>query len=275
MKKILVPIDFSKCSTNALQFAFEIAARTGAGLHLLHVVYPSEGVDSNVYQAIWIDKYLEERRQSLLKLGKRMQWRGDFRQVPVKAEVAIGFPATISDETAEQIHADLIVMGTTGATGLRGAVLGSTASTLVARTRRPVLVVPPKASFKSESRWAFATDFRLNLDKKSLSVLESVVAAMQANLSVLHILTQPGAAPNREQEAAFSKKLGDLPKGFHYLHDSDVSQAVNDFVESTATAGLVAVAHEHGLWHRMFYESNAKLLAQQVLVPVLVLHDSK
>ena len=57
IKHILVPTDFSKCASNAMNFALEIAARTGASVKVLHVLYPNEGVDNNVYSAIWIDEY--------------------------------------------------------------------------------------------------------------------------------------------------------------------------------------------------------------------------
>lgn len=43
MKKIVVPIDFSACSAHAFQLAVQVAGKTGAALHALHVIFPNEG----------------------------------------------------------------------------------------------------------------------------------------------------------------------------------------------------------------------------------------
>ncbi len=51
MKAILVPTDFSKCADNALESAFVLAKRTQAKVIVLHVVFPSEALDNNIYNA--------------------------------------------------------------------------------------------------------------------------------------------------------------------------------------------------------------------------------
>ncbi|MFN0015732.1 MAG: universal stress protein, partial [Saprospiraceae bacterium] len=65
MKSIFVPIDFSKCADNALQFALRLAGSTGAEVTVLHVIFPNEGVDNNVYNVFWTDEYLTERTKNL------------------------------------------------------------------------------------------------------------------------------------------------------------------------------------------------------------------
>mgnify|MGYP000299412573 CR=1 FL=1 len=68
MKTILVPTDFSKCAANAFRYALEMASRTDASILLLHVVFPNEGVENNVYSAFWIDEYFKQRDQFVIKL---------------------------------------------------------------------------------------------------------------------------------------------------------------------------------------------------------------
>ncbi len=274
MKNILVPTDFSKCANNALTYAFEIAKRTGGSLHLLHIVYPSEGVDNNAYQAFWIDNYLETRRKEMDRTVKQFYKNEAFRDIPVRTEVRIGFPATTTEDYAEEIHADLVVMGTTGATGLRGAILGSTTGTLISKTKRPVLAVPTKSSYRTSAQLAFATDFKMKLSQKSLDVLDEVVKVHHAKLKIVHILDKPGERPDKDAEARVSQKLNGIQHDFHYIHDADVPQAINDYIEATDTNALVTIAHEHSMWHKIFYESTSKTLAQHVHIPMLVLHDN-
>lgn len=274
MTTILVPTDFSKCADNALAYALELARRTGARVVLLHVVFPNQGVENNVYNAFWIDAYVEERVKGVRRVARKLQRNPLFKNVPVETEVTIGFPVSEICGYADDSKADLIVMGTTGATGLRGAFLGSIASGVLSKTKTPVLVVPPKGRYRSGANVVFATDFRIKIDARSLGVMKEVLVAQQSRLSVMHVMDKPEGQPDKAREASFAQKIGDIQHDFHYLHDRDVPQAVSNFLEATDANGLVTVSHEHSLLHRLFFESVTQKLAHRVHVPMLVLHDA-
>ncbi|MBL7774967.1 MAG: universal stress protein, partial [Saprospiraceae bacterium] len=139
MKSILVPTDFSKTAALALQFGLDLARQTGASLTVLHVVFPNEGVDNNIYNVFWSDEYMAERVKGLMSWVRKFQKSAAVRNVEVNTSCVVGFPVPAICDTAEKIHADLIVMGTTGATGLKGAFLGSIAAGVLAQTKRPLL----------------------------------------------------------------------------------------------------------------------------------------
>jgi nucleotide-binding universal stress UspA family protein len=274
MKSILVPTDFSKCASNAFKYALEIAQATGAGITVLNVVFPNEGVDNNVYNAFWSDEYIAERTKGLKDWVRRIVRKGQFQNVAVKIESTIGFPVASVCEVADQIDADIIVMGTTGATGLRGVFLGSIAAGVLSKTRRPVLSVPIKAEQKKGTDTVFATDFRFKVDERSLAILKEILALKKAKLRIIHIIDKAGEQVDKAREQTLSHKLDGIPHDFHYLHDRDVAQAVSNFVESTDASALVAIAHEHSLLHRLFFDSITRRFAHRLHVPMLTLHDS-
>lgn len=273
MKTILVPTDFSKCADNALHYALEIARRTGAQISLLHIIYPNEGVENNVYEAFWIDTYVEERRKALGRLAKRLQKKPAYKGVTINADVTIGFPVGEISRRAKETKPDMIIMGTTGATGLRDIFLGSVAGGVISKSTVPVLVVPAKAPFKENGNVVFATDFHLKTSKQSLELFHNFLKLIRGKLKVVHVLDKPGE-PDKKQENSFSEKIGDLRHDFHYIHDRNVQQAVNNFLEATDAIALVSVSHEHSLFHRLFFESMTKKLAHQAEIPMLVLHDA-
>lgn len=274
MKKILVPIDFSKNAANALRYAFELARRTGASVTTLHCVYPSEGVDNNVYQAIWIDDYAEQRRREVHDWSVRLRAKyPEFAGIPLNSVCEIGFPVSTVSKVASQDNVDLIVIGTTGATGLTGALLGSVASGVIGAAQVPVLAVPAKAVFHENCDVAFATDYQLHLPENDLEILqEAVLQWYSGKLRVVHVLNKPGEHPDRARQTQVSKKLTDIPHDFHYIHDLHVAKAVHHFLESLDAGVLVSVAHEHGLLHQLFVGSVTRELARHLRVPLLVLH---
>lgn len=275
MKTILVPTDFSNASANALRFAGAVAAQTGAELVVLHVVFPNEGVDNNVYAAFWTDDYLTQREKDLKDWVKRQRRGQSGKEIATHCECLVGFPIPSIVETADKFHADLIIMGTTGATGLRGVLLGSVAAGMIGRTNVPVLVVPKKAQFYPGSSAVFATDFHFRIEAMGLKTLHELLALHKSPLRVVHILDKPGDHQDKEKEAALVRKLGDIAFDLHYLHDRDAAQAISNFIETTDAGLLIAVAHEHSLLYKIFNESLTRKLAHRITVPLLALHDNK
>ncbi|MFN0035240.1 MAG: universal stress protein [Saprospiraceae bacterium] len=274
MKTILVPTDFSKCANNAMMYALEIAERVNMPITVLYAVYPTEGVDNNMYGAFFIDNYVQERLEGMKKWVKKFTRSPHLRDVEIRVECRIGFPISTICQTATELGASLIVMGTTGASGLGGVLLGSIAGGVVSSSKTPVFVVPSKAVFRNKARFAFATDFKIPVSKASLQVMRDMLNVQHTGLNIVHVLGENGKQPDGQKEHTLSEKLGTIPHNFHYLHDTNITQAIHNFLESTDCNGLVVVAHEHSLLHKLFSKSVSRSLAHHTSVPILVLHDA-
>jgi nucleotide-binding universal stress UspA family protein len=273
MKTIVVPTDFSKCAQNALIYALDLAVAADARVVLLHVVFPNYNTENNVYEGMWIDDYIAQREKALKDLAHKIGRKPAWKSVRLDPVVTVGFPVPEVARCAEEINADMIIMGTTGATGLRGIFLGSTANGVISRTRIPVCTIPSKASFRVDNNVVFATDFRMRVDKHSLEVLQSALKAQNGFLKIMHVLDKPGVEPDKAREATLSQKLEGIPHDFHYLHNTDIAQAVSNYLDATDASMLVTISHDHSLLHRLFYESVTRKLAHRARVPMLVLHD--
>ena len=274
MKTILVPTDFSKCAGNAMQHAMALAKETGAELTVMHVVFPNEGVDNNLYNVFWSDEYMAERVKGLENWVHKFKTDPEFKDIQVKTDCQIGFPVPAICDMADTLQSDLIVMGTTGATGLRGAFLGSIAAGVLAKSKRPLLSIPLESTLEKTDNAVFATDFRLRISEESIKVLREIMKLKNSRLHIVHILDKPGQERDSAREQSMSQKLGDIPHDYHYLHDRDIAQAVSNFIESRDAGTLIAIAHEHSLMHRMFFDSITRRMAHRIHVPMLTLHDA-
>lgn len=256
-----------------MNFALEIAARTGASVKVLHVLYPNEGVDNNVYSAIWIDEYFEQRKKDLTRWVARFKKKEAFKNVPVQEACTFGFPVQNVKDAVEAGHADLVVMGTTGISGWSQSLLGSTAAGVVSAVQIPVMVVPMKADFLARTTYVLATDYEMHPNRHSMQVLREALQVQRSNLHVLHVLNQQGETPEPTKERALGAMLEGIEFEFHYLHDASVAQAISNYVEAIKAGGLVTVSHRKNFLQKIFFQSKSKLLVQQIKVPVLVLHD--
>ena len=146
-RRILVPHDFSRHATRALQLAARLAAG-GGRLHVLHVIAPFAPVTAHIVASrTWIpeDEVLAYAGRRLEALVDRTL-RGRERPA-VEVEVVIGDP--MQRIVAAAKHADLVVMSTAGRTGLPHLVIGSVAEKVVRHAPVPVLTLRPGAARRS------------------------------------------------------------------------------------------------------------------------------
>jgi len=144
VRSLLVPVDFSDCSLEALEYAVQVGKQFKAVVTILHVLEPvSYGLDFTLSHP-GADHRSRERAQSRLS---------EFAQLLVSQgltaqhEVRGGTPRDSILDCAREREADLIVMGTHGRRGLSHLVTGSVAEAVLRHAPSPVLTVKsPKFS---------------------------------------------------------------------------------------------------------------------------------
>lgn len=141
LKRIVVPIDFSQTSAQALPYAAALAERFGAEIILLHVVAPVP-----LPLPFYVRRRLQESAGSLAELAmdepmSRLCEEAFDKEMPSRTLVRTGVPSDEITKAARSLGADLIILTTHGYTGLKHALLGSTAERVVRNATCPVLVV--------------------------------------------------------------------------------------------------------------------------------------
>ena len=136
--RILVPIDFSDCSLDALEYAVVIAQRGRASLMLMHVLEPvSYSLDFSLPHVAEREKRrnaIKERLSGLVSALTAVQVKSDYL-------MRGGLPGDSILDAASSQPADLIIMGTHGRRGLAHAYYGSVAESVLRRAQCPVLMV--------------------------------------------------------------------------------------------------------------------------------------
>lgn len=141
-KKILVPIDFSECSAQGLEYAKALARKFKARLILLHVVHPQYYVTNDEYMKFDLPALMEETEKAAEKQMRELRRRTDWNGIKVETLLETGHAGQRICDEAKDRGADLVVTSTHGTTGLKHALLGSTAEFVVRHAPCPVLVVP-------------------------------------------------------------------------------------------------------------------------------------
>ncbi len=153
MKKVLIALDYDPTAQKIAETGYALAKEMKAEVFLLHVVSSMEYYTSTVYSPImgygdlgnagltkvYTADDLKQETQKLLDKSK--EHLGDTTIQTVVAEG--GFADTII-ETATELHADVIVMGSHSRRWLEKVLLGSVTETVLRKTTIPLFIVPTK-----------------------------------------------------------------------------------------------------------------------------------
>lgn len=140
--EILVPIDFSSCSVNALRVAIAMAAPEG-DLTLLHVI-DEEFIESAVAAGMGSTEDLRQRLKEQAEANFTAVLEGlDAGKVNMEKMIVVGLPFVEILKIARDLDLPMIVMGIRGrSTPAEELLFGSTAEKVLRGTRVPVLCVP-------------------------------------------------------------------------------------------------------------------------------------
>ncbi|MCZ4319065.1 universal stress protein [Aequorivita viscosa] len=160
MKKILVPVDFSKHSEHAMEVAASIAKKQNAEIVALHMMGLSDAVvtrnqSKEVFEAMYYMRLAETRFAEFLDKDylKGITVTDTVHNYTIFSEI---------NDIAKEMEIDLIVMGSHGTTGFREVFVGSNTEKVVRTSEIPVLVIKHQASEFNPQLGVFACDFLPN-----------------------------------------------------------------------------------------------------------------
>jgi nucleotide-binding universal stress UspA family protein len=190
IKRILCPADFSEASAHAIELAVALAARRKARITALHVHPPADTPLPGV-------PLLEEAGEAELS-RVRTETAACFRAatdagIDVDVVVDVGQPAARILVRAAALPADVIVIGTHGASGFRHLALGSVTEKVLRTANCAVLTVPPRAQATSTLPFAHVmcpVDFS-EPSLAALKVARSLASELASTLTVLHVIEWP------------------------------------------------------------------------------------
>jgi nucleotide-binding universal stress UspA family protein len=251
MKKILVPTDFSKTAQTAAEVASGIAKKAGAEVILLHVI--EEGAEDSVKitgevvyedmeEKLFMMKLIERSKKQLAKLTEDPMFVG----VKVRPELRMGTPFHGMRTIITEHKVDLVVMGTSGRTGLEGMIIGSNTEKVVRHAQCAVLTVQKKPARPDFKNIVFATSM-----SKDEEIFARVVKRAQELYDATVHLVRINTPGNFQRDAIVKQYMKDFAKKLmlknytiNIFNDFSEEEGIIYFAESI-NADMIAMA-THG-----------------------------
>jgi nucleotide-binding universal stress UspA family protein len=282
--RILCPTDFSSFSRRAFDHALALAAWYEAGLKVLHVL-PGSAVQAIEVAYIGGPTFREPglRDAAANELSGLV---GPAARAGIHAEAQMREGETAAEilRAAQELPADLIVMGTHGRTGFERWVLGSVAETVLRRAPCPVLTVPAHAADRPEAmffkRILCATDFS-PASEAALRYAVSLAQEAESNLMVVHVLEGAHRSPefdcaSRTQlRRAVPREVGPWCVPEEILASGQAAPEILRLAREKEAGLIVMGVHGRGLLDLMAFGSVTHDVVREATCPVLTVRPTR
>ena len=274
MKKILVPTDFSDTADKARDYAIQLAQVLDAEIILLntyHIPYSGDGAVTFIN----MDQFAKQESEKLMK--EEMEYcQLNYSDVKFTSVCELGLVVDTIKSMSKKHAADLIVMGTTGASGFVGNLLGSNTAALIGSIATPIIAVPGNTTFNFPKRIVVANDLKESGEEMLYGTLKNIAGGTGSSIDFLFIVDEDAAVDKKKkrlQAANFDEEFDSSYHPFHFKEDEDVEEGILDYIDEKEFDLLVVVAHQRGFWEKLFHKSVSKALVKEAKLPILVLSD--
>ncbi len=276
MKKIILPTDFSNNAFNAICYAIELLKEKPCTFYLVNTytpaIYQTEYLLQSPGQIGLGDIYQSESQNNLEELRKKLELK--FKDSPHTFIVHSAFNILVDEiqDMVENEEADMVIMGTQGATGAKEIFLGTHTVHVIKKANCPVLAIPADYAYSSIEKVVFPTDYEVRYSKEQLKTLLFIGEIYEAHIDVIHIRS---GYPLTEEQQENKKLLEGVLKGhsveYHELPNQEIVTGIHTFLTKNNSNILAMIQNKHTFLERLFIEPVIKKIGFHIEVPFLVL----
>lgn len=271
MHQILVPFDFSSVARNALDYAVEIALASRSRITLLHV-FSVPVIAADELLILPIDNIEAECMDNLNKVKEALLQK---HSLEIDCVCKSGFPGEEVSSYAREHHFDLIVAGMNEQASVSEKLLGNTATTLISKSGRPVIVVGSEMRFSGLQRIVLAIAEIEKQDKNLIDAFRKFIADFSANIFVVNVVKDKSLLSSDGKNiggVALDHWMNNIPHEFHQVVDPDIVSGINSFAESVNADLLVMIPRSHFALMNLIHEPNTRKMVFKLKKPILTLH---
>lgn len=276
--KILFPTDFSNASQNAFVYALKLAEKLKGTITVLHIY---EVLEAHT----WIEETInmQELNEKIAsgemeRFNYEMALLHRIANVHNAAGIEVQYSMKENDHVvpailaeAKSLDAELIVMGTTGAHGIKEIFFGSVASKVMETASCPVFIVPDTANYRGIEKIGLMLEAKQD-GMPLISKAIPIATALGAHLDCMHVDVYDPAKVKAKM-ASYAAAFADASNvSFHTHYDLDSEKGVLDYMRKHQMDVIILGVHHERKWLEFFSSNVVKRIAYHSDIPLIGLH---
>lgn len=265
--KVFLPTDFSSNAQEAAEFGIELFGLDGVEYSLLTLYHEPHAAATSMISLVEVA--MKDAMQSLRREESRLKEKFGSR-LHLQAMCEYGEGGGQIGRLADRHAADIIILSTKGASGLKEILIGSVAASTVQKSNVPVLVLPDATIAPRLRKAVVALD--ANSDAGAIEKFRAIANALEADYRFASFVSEEKMTT-----------VGVAQKPSILRHEDEFSTVTGvDLVEALSEAAakieadfVVMFPGRHGFFERLFKKSNSALFAMHAGLPLLTIRKGK
>jgi len=279
MKKVILLTDFSENSFQAILYAMNFFEKEEVSFHLLHIKdsrgllmddlmtsKPGENMQSALLRNT--KKKLEELLETVNNLNKNL------RHLFITEYLFDSFFDAIT-KYCEKEQIEMLVMGTTGATGAKQVFLGSTAAKIINKIDIPILAIPEGSVFIPIEKLLFSVDYKVNYLPVTLHPLLNLLRAFMPIVYTLYA-DENHTEYKKEQllnKIELDKLLEPFNSSTHKVTSLPLDQTLSCLLEFLQIDLLIMIKKEKTFLQKLINSSHIRKVSYHLKTPLFILPE--
>jgi nucleotide-binding universal stress UspA family protein len=279
MKTLFVCTDFSSTGNNAVKFAVQYASSIKCNLVVFHVMRMPK-FSPTITKAAFLELEKKEettQKKKLEGLMDKIYQALQIKKNALRLKVAVKNGIFVTETlvaAAKKYKADLVIVGTHGATGLK--LFGSTSSEVIFQAQSPVMAIPPRYRYKKLKTIVYASDLK-NLVNE-LRFIIPIASPAKAEIEILNLNLGFGNTQSIIDEKELMKQV--KYKNLKVITKKEGKGAtiiaqLQHYLKSHKPEVLVMFPEERSLFDKLFVRSKTEELVYEIKIPLLTFLKSR
>lgn len=268
-KNFLVPIDFSKASESALQFAIGFNGYFGGKIHFLHIFeLPFASSPETISNLDYFEKLQINSQKDTVQFVDNLKGNVEFESV-VTAVTGGHFQAIA--HYAQQNLIDVIISGNKQKSSLANWFTGSITKHLLAEAPCPVIAVPEHYVWKPLKTIAVFVDLSEKISTANCHFIQSLQKDTKATLIFLHVENKIEA--ELEDDTEKLQQIQDVFKQTAIMlpFNESFEHSIHTYLNENPADMLVTIPHHHTWLDKLFLGTETGTIAKWANVPIMSL----
>lgn len=274
MKTIVVPTDFSPQADYALSAAAQLAKKQHAEIHLVHLlelplnlIDPlNEGVGGDLPESMFFMELAHKKMNETLD-----QFKYQLQGINVKPVIEFDQTSDGILSIANDIHCDLIIMGSNGADGVEEFFIGSNTEKIVRHADMPVLVVKDDFELSQVKSLVFISNLKPNT-KTAFKLALEFAQILNLEVHLVYFNTPKSFKTTPDIEAlldGFTSGIENNWGKFHIYNDLTLEDGIRHFTSQMDIDLLGMGTHGRQGISRLIETSKAERVVNHLKKPII------
>ncbi len=264
---ILVGIDYTKSSENALQYALMLASKCPSKILLLHVFdFPIVHTYSGLYTLDY--KTIKESNAQKLEQVKKTALKA-LPNVEVETLNTSDSVKTVVKDLDKKGKINYVVLGLETKSKISKFIYGTTGVSIANKINCPVIIVPESYKKHQLKHVVVTVDNRENIKKRSIQMAFNFSEKFKATNELIHIKTEDEFLMVYERNPERDNKKWNVKT----MESKTFQDGITNYCKKTPSDLIVLFSKSHSPIYNFFNETNTKLISFQSKIPVMSIHE--